>query len=178
MKKSNDLRQCGSWDKSKYDPGDGEMIVTSKSERMGDNTPESRGKHGEAQGRKNRMSGNGVNQTAAILDRNPARSVKPWADAPAEPVSTHGHSHWTPAVDAGAHPPALNDQAHGAANVKGLSRDGGGSYSDETDMVTKSGEHNWLPADAKVHKSWKKKNYSMNTPSELPDGELKRKWSK
>jgi hypothetical protein len=175
MAKSHELRQGTSWEKAKYEVGDGKKIVTSKSELRGDSTPKKIGHHASAKGRK-APAANGATQTAAILDRNPAKSIKPWANAPAEAVMTHDHPHWTKAVDAGAHPPNISDVRKGS-NVG--SQHNGQAHS-EADIVTKSGDHNWCdPSCGNMGSAgWKTKNYPTDTPGELPEGELKKKWSK
>lgn len=117
---------------------------TPKSERLGDSTPAQRGHHGTSKGRKDHMASD-VNQTPAILDRDPAKGVKPWADAPA--AHTRG---WIPAHDGSGHPaPESGALNHSAPEQGNQGRAG-----------------------------WKSKNYSLAGPAVLPEGELKKKWSK
>jgi hypothetical protein len=192
--KSNELRQVGTWTKASYEPGDGDnTLITSKSELHGDKTPATHGRHGEAQGRKDYKASVG-NQTPSILDREPSKETKPWANAPAEAATTHERSHWTVAEDAGSHPPAVNGEAHGEGTMglkaRGpnvgslkltLDGDAAAVAAEESDLVTKSGEHQHsAPSVGDDGKSgWKRKGYTLGGGATLPEGsELQKKWRK
>ena len=147
MKQSHDMRQKD-WPKADYDVSDGKPIITSRSELHGDSTPAERGHHGSAKQRKDHM-GSDVNQTPAILDRDPAKETKPWASGPAAPAVSDGYPHWTEAEDG------------------------------PTDIPQpKSGDLSHPVASEKVHRSWTKKGYNMELPTALPAGELNTKWTK